>query len=64
MRFKSDENRETDYKLNLEMANVVLENIEDQIEILSLRIEKLRKAFDKLDLLVIFILIFSHLSYS
>jgi prefoldin subunit 5 len=31
------------------MANAVLENIEDAIEILTLRIEKLKKSFDKLD---------------
>jgi prefoldin subunit 5 len=31
------------------MSNAVLDNIEDAIEILTLRIEKLRKAFDKLD---------------
>lgn len=31
------------------MDSNLISNIEDQIEILTLRIEKLRKSFDKLD---------------
>ena len=34
------------------MATTILESIEDQIEILTLRIEKLRKSFDRLDQVV------------
>lgn len=46
------------------MDSNLIANIEDQIEILTLRIEKLRKSFNKLDQVVSFIFYFLKTYYN